>query len=111
MKNDSLKIVLIVAIIAIAGYFLYTNFAKTDAGQQGAVISGSAPVIKDPSQKICEWSSMQVGIFKQKDGTCEFRTDYTCKGGGHMYTTTTGACPTGMAFDANGNQIMNTTKK
>ena len=53
MKNDSLKIVLIVAIIAIAGYFLYTNFAKTDAGQQGAVISGTSTTTSNPNNKNC----------------------------------------------------------
>jgi hypothetical protein len=53
MKNDSLKIVLIVAVIAIAGYFLYQNFAKTDADQQGAVISGTSTTTSNPGIANC----------------------------------------------------------
>ena len=45
MKNDSLKIALIVAVIAIAGYFLYTTMTNRQAGQTGMILGSGDSVI------------------------------------------------------------------
>ncbi len=89
MKNDSLKIVLIVAVIAIAGYFLYTNFAKTDAGQQGAVISGTS----NAGKMICEPNPS--GTYPTTGNGCKIITS-TCAEISGTYTT---------GYDTSGNPV------
>ncbi len=65
-KNDSVKIILIIAIVVIAGYFLFKTMSNRQAGQAGLVVVGT-PVHTEGSP--CTLPDGTQGVY-DANGSC-----------------------------------------
>lgn len=71
-KNDSVKIILIIALVIIAGYFLFKTMSNRQAGQAGLVVVGN-PVHTEGSP--CTLPDGTQGIY-DANGNCVYPTPY-----------------------------------